>query len=151
MVGIHLRQFKLKMKEFKEVETKRFSLNESTHTLLRRWAKAHLIDEDEIDNLPRIGLITTYQNSPIVVAFLREVEGHRCIIDSLMCDPESDLNIRLKALDQMGEALVEEAKFHHFKGIIGLTTNKRVMNRALKLGFQIQKHRLYSMTLKGQN
>lgn len=118
-----------------------------THALLLKWAKAHGVSASEIDDLPKLGLLVSYQNIPIAVCFLRFVEGRKGMIDAFMCDPTSEPFIRTKCLDQLIYDLIELARFNEMTGIFGLTLNPRVIKRAAALGFEVQKHKLVSLNL----
>jgi hypothetical protein len=120
-------------------------MTEHTHRLLRQWMNAHCVDETEIDNLPKLGLMVSHCNTPVGVAFLRHVEGNKGMIDGFLTDPECELDIRTACLDQLILELIELAHKNEMTGIFGLTINKRVVKRALRLGFQLMDHKLVSL------
>jgi hypothetical protein len=66
------------------------------------------------------------------------------MIDGFMCDPECDVEVRTKALDQLILDLITVAKKNGMSGVFGLSVNKRVVKRALKLGFSLMDHKLVS-------
>jgi len=129
----------------KEILVAPFTMTEMTHAMLRQWMNAHCVDQTEIDHLPKLGLMVSHCNTPVGVAFLRHVEGNKGMIDGFMCDPESPIDIRRPCLDELILELIELAHKNDMTGIFGLTVNKRVEKRALRLGFQLMDHKLVSL------
>lgn len=120
-------------------------MTRETRAILISWLKGHLMDASELDACPKLGLIVSHCNVPVGVAFIRQIEGGKGLIDGFLSDPECELSIRTKALDLLILDLIELAKANRMSGLIGLTVNPRVIKRAKKLGFSHMDHTLVSM------
>lgn len=129
----------------RDIKTTPFRMTRDSRVLLAKWLHAYILPEEFLDTLPKIGLMVFYCNTPIGVAFLRTVEGGKGMIDGFLTDPQSDLTVRNACLDQLIIDLIKVAKYNEMSGIFGLTTNKRVVARAKKLGFSLMEHKLVSL------
>jgi hypothetical protein len=128
-----------------EITSIPFQMTGRNHELLKTWLNGYLLDESELVNLPKLGLMVSHCNAPVGVAFLRTIEGGKGLIDGFLADPKCEPSIKTKCLDRLILDLIELAKFNDMTGIIGLTTNKKVITRASKLGFSLMDHTLLSL------
>lgn len=129
----------------KDIAVTQFVMTEVTHALLKSWLQAHCMDVSELDNLPKLGLMVTHCNIPVGVAFLRHVEGNKGMVDGFLTDPECSVDVRRPCLDELILEIIDLAHRNEMTGIFGLTVNKRVVRRALRLGFQLMDHQLVSL------
>lgn len=127
-----------------QIKTEPFVMTRERHVLLKSWLLAHVMNESELAHLPKLGLIVSAGNSPVGVAFLRAVEGGQGMIDGFLTDPACHPLIRSQCLDQLILDLLELSKRAGMSGVFGLTQNKRVVKRALRLGFNLMSHKLIS-------
>jgi hypothetical protein len=134
------------MQNRNEIETKRFTLEQSSYQMLKAWMNAYALDLNDLDTLPKLGLGVWYQGKCVGVAFIREVEGYKGLIDGFICDPDLLGEDRSKCLDLLILDLLKLARAHRMTGLIGLSVNKRVMSRALRLGFDVRPHKVVSIT-----
>jgi hypothetical protein len=106
------------------------------------WLQRRGMAAEALDNIPHKGRIIYYNARPIAIGFIRDVEGGFAMIDGYLADPDSDVNIRSKCLDLLTLDLFEYAKSLKLNKIFAFTVNKKTIKRALKLGFNKQKHTL---------
>ncbi len=128
-----------------DIKTSPFRLTKDTRALLLSWVLERTLDEPILNDLPKLGLMVSYCNAPVAVAFLRVVEGGKGMIDGFIADPSCDHKVRTLCLDQLILDLIKLAMYNDMSGLFGLTTNKRVVERARRLGFRLMPHKLVSM------
>lgn len=126
----------------KQIKTTPFALTSSSREILARWCKGHFCSDSMLNEVPKIGLMVWYCGRAIGVCFLREIEGNKGLIDGFLCDPTVDYKIRIPCLDRLIIDLIKLAKFYNMRGVLGLSSNKRVIKRAKKLGFNSMPHTL---------
>jgi hypothetical protein len=88
-------------------------------------------------DLPRIGYIAMLGKSAIAVGFLRRVEPNYAQLDTFLSNPFFGSQIRHQGMTLVTEALINEAKDLGLKGIIALTKDKSILDRAKNQGFQV--------------
>lgn len=124
-----------------------FRMTRESRALLARWLGDRVLPEIFLDNLPKAGLMVFHQNTPVGVVFLRMVEGGKGMLDGFLADPSIPHKVRKLALDQLIADVVKLACDSELTGVFGLTTNKRVVERAKNHGFSVLDHKLVSMRL----
>lgn len=129
----------------REVKTTPFRMTHESRSILAQWLQDHIMPDEFLDHLPKLGLMVWHCNTPVGVAFLRVVEGGKGMIDGFLTDSNIHPDIRTPCLDQLILDLIKLAKFNDMNGIFGLTVNKRVIARAKKLGFSLMEHKLVSL------
>jgi N-acetylglutamate synthase-like GNAT family acetyltransferase len=123
-------------------------MNESFYMMLSHWLKSHLENASLLGNIPKLGLMVTHCNSPVGVAFIRQIEGGKIgMIDGFLCDPDCKVETRTECLDALIIDLIQLAKKNGIEGLFATTVNKRVLARAKKLGFEITPHRVVSLKI----
>ena len=127
------------------ITTERIILTREIKHLLTSWVEARCLEVASLNALPKLGLLVRHCNVPVAVAFLREMEGGKALIDGFLADPDSDLAVRDECLNALIRDLITLAQKNRFTGILGLTTNPKVVERAKRLGFSLMDHRLVSM------
>jgi hypothetical protein len=133
-----------------QIKTSQFQMTNDTHALLAGWLKGHLMNENDLHDLPKLGLMVSHCNTPVGVAFLRQLEGgDKAMVEGFLTNPDVDVVIRTQCLDQLILDLVELARRHDVTGLFALTVNKRVIARAKRLGFSLMKHKLVSLNFLG--
>lgn len=135
------------MKCVNEISTLPFQMTPETHSLLKGWLSLHVMKEAYLDELPKLGLVVSFCGKPVGAAFLKQIEGGKGLIDSFIANPECEAVIRTRCLDQLILDLITLAKFSGMTGLIGLTLNKRVIQRAKKLGFSLMDHSVVTLKL----
>lgn len=94
-----------------------------------------------IENVPQIGYVAYEDNMTrdpdkmIAAGFLRQCEGNYAIFDGLITNPEVAASVRSEAIDMVVECLINTAKSLKINKIIGFSTDKNTLIRALKFGF----------------
>jgi hypothetical protein len=97
--------------------------------------------------LPKNGYIVLMNGHPIAAGFLRRLEGGYAQIDGLTSNPHFGSQIRHKAIDLVVEHLISDAKTLKLKGILALTKEQSIVNRAKDKGFQVVEQTVLAISL----
>lgn len=100
------------------------------------------------NELPQIGCIIKENDTPIVAAFLRRVEGGYAQIDTLISNPNVDKSLRDIAIDKCLKLLVNCAKTLKLRGLVSFCEVPASITRAEKHGFKQLNHKLMGISLK---
>lgn len=93
---------------------------------------------------PKVGFIS----EGVACGFVYFTDSPVAIIDCYLSNPNSDAQVRSKALDEITEALIKIAAFHKCQVIKCDTSIISVMKRAEKFGFKsIGSHESYALEL----
>lgn len=99
-------------------------------------------------DVPQLGYIVMQQEDVLVCAgFLRMLEGGYAMIDTMVTNAELSSEIRHKGLSILVDRLIADAILLELKGIISLTSDTGVINRALTLGFKEINQKVISLEL----
>lgn len=115
--------------------------------LLQVMLRSRDLKVDYADTVPKLGLLAFYNETPVAAGFLRRVEGHYAILDSLITDPTAAPQVRDKILDLLVTMLIGLAKRHKIKGLQAGTLDSRTLVRALRHGFVQHTHTLITLDL----
>lgn len=85
--------------------------------------------------LPEIGFIAFEGSNPISAGFLRRVEGGFAQIDTLVTNADFDKNTRNQGLSAVVSVLIKTAKDLNLNGLMFLTSEESIIERAKELGF----------------
>lgn len=124
-----------------------FAMTHELYNKLVGWLQRRAMPATDLDNLPHKGKIIYYMGAPVAIGFIRDVEGGFAMIDGFLADPDCDVNIRSECLDLLTFELIDLAKSLRLNKIFALTTNRKTIKRAQKLGFHKQKHVLISKSV----
>lgn len=97
--------------------------------------------------LPKTGYIVLMNGHPIAAGFLRRLEGGYAQIDGLTSNPHFGSRIRHEAIDLVVENLISDAKTLKLKGILALTKEQSIVNRAKDKGFQVVEQVVLAISL----
>ena len=95
------------------------------------------ISNIEMKTLPKIGYICLLNDQPIAAGFLRRVEGGFAQIDTLASNPHFGSQIRHEGISLVVSTLIEEAKRLKLNGILSLTNDSGILERAKSIGFHV--------------
>ena len=115
--------------------------------VLEELLKARDIPFERYADIPKLGLIAYKDEVPVVLGFLREVEGGYAMMDSLITNPSIAPEIRNDMIDLLVTELIELAKQNKFKSIIAVSVDKNTIIRSQKHGFILLDHKLISLRL----
>lgn len=108
----------------------------------------HDLQSVNYKSLPKIGYIALLGKQPVFAGFLRRVEGDELAqFDGFTSNPYFGSQIRNKAINEVIERLMIEAKDLKLKGIYAFTVDKSILERAIKLGFKLTSYALISLSL----
>lgn len=93
------------------------------------------VEQIEMKTLPKIGYLALMGGHPIACGFLRRVEGNFAQIDTLTSNKHFGSKIRHEGIAKVVDALLLEAKVLKLSGIIALSSDQGVLDRAKDLGF----------------
>jgi hypothetical protein len=100
------------------------------------------------DTLPRIGYIAMLGDQPIAAGFLRRVECDIvAMLDGLCSNPMFGSIIRHRAISQVVDLLINDAKHLKIETIIAFTKDEGILKRAKGIGFKMIDERLISLDL----
>jgi tRNA G10 N-methylase Trm11 len=88
-------------------------------------------------NLPKLGYVAFLGKQAVAAGFLRRVEPNYAQLDTFITDPNYGSKIRGAALEMIWTALESDAKDLKLKGIIALTVDSSIAQRAKDEGFQL--------------
>lgn len=128
------------------MEVKRFRHNKH-YNIFTSWITKRKLDIPE--SYPKFGFVVYFGNTPIAIAFLRQVEGGYVHFDSLISNPDiKSPEIRNKSLDFLTAKMIETAKRLKLKGIFAYSTDNNIIIRAQKHGFTLMQDTLFALNLK---
>jgi len=93
------------------------------------------IENIQMKTLPKVGYIAYMGGHPIACGFLRRVEGGFAQIDTLTSNAHFGSQIRHEGIKKVVDALILEAKSLKLSGILALTADQGILDRAKALGF----------------
>lgn len=105
------------------------------------------ISDITLDTLPAIGYIAMQSGFPVAAGFLRMVEGGYAQIDTLATNAKFKSEPRHKAISSVVDELIKSAKILELKGIIALSSDEGVLNRASSLGFHVVQQTVIALSL----
>lgn len=95
-----------------------------------------------VAELPRLGLIAYWGDTPTATIFLRICEGGVGIIEGLTTDPRVKSNKRHKALDVLVERILLEARHLGIEAILAYSVDAGTIERSFSHGFIELPHKL---------
>lgn len=105
------------------------------------------IESVTLSNLPKLGFVAYLGEQPVAAGFLRMVEGQIAYMDSLVSNSRLSSGIRHEAFKKVVSGLIEEARSMKLLGIIGSTSDEGMLRRAVDVGFKVQPHAFFTMSL----
>jgi hypothetical protein len=85
------------------------------------------------DDLPFLGYVVEQDNTPLAMAFLRQVEGNKiALAESLVTNPDISPRLATKATKRVIEELVSCAKDLNVKCLVAMTNKRSVAKYILK-------------------
>jgi hypothetical protein len=93
------------------------------------------IETVNMKTLPKIGYIAMLNDQPIAAGFLRRVEGGYAQIDTLVTNPYFGNKLRHEGIDKVVNSLINDAKELRLRGILAITGELSILNRAEDKGF----------------
>jgi len=93
------------------------------------------IKDISYQTLPKIGYISILGNHPIAAGFLRKVEGGYGQLDTFVTNPYFGSQIRHLAIERIVDSLLLEAEVEDMKGIIAISEDQGIIDRAKEKGF----------------
>lgn len=117
------------------MKLKRFNIYEDL-AHINAWLTEHKMEAVTRHSLPEIGYMAWMNSTPIGAVFLRRCEGNTGIVDSLISNPGSEAHLRHVALDALINHIVDQAKHHKIKFLLGYTVDESTLKRSLRLGFE---------------
>lgn len=97
--------------------------------------------------LPKIGYIALLDKNPIAAGFLRRVEGGYAQIDGLTSNASFGGLVRHEGINKVVTALITDAKDLKLNGILAMTKDNGVIDRAKKLGFKVIEENVIALRL----
>lgn len=90
-------------------------------------------------DLPKIGWLVSYENEhPIAMGFIRKLEQcHVGLVDGYITNPSIAPKVRDAALNLLTKTIIESAPKWKFEKLLMNTTERHILERASKHGFQI--------------
>lgn len=112
------------------------------------YQKCPWISEISMKTLPKIGYIAMMGKQPVAVGFLRRLEGGYAQLDTFATNPFLGSKIRNEGLDLVVKNLLDDAKSLRLNGILAITEDQGILNRAKSLGFNEIPQKLIGLRLK---
>lgn len=128
------------------LQVESFDFREHNH-FLRALLLLRELPTSYADEVPVYGFIAFENRKPIVIGFLRRMEGNYGWIDGLISNPEVDGPVRHAALDQVVLHLIDKAKELKLKRVLGFTVDNSTLERSYRLGFKKQPHSIIVLEL----
>lgn len=85
---------------------------------------------------PKVGYVAIWQEQPVVMGFLRLVEGNSAMIDGLCTNPSIPGPIRNEVIDVVVYELIRTAKSLKLTGIICFSEDSNTLTRSERFGFK---------------
>ena len=105
--------------------------------------------EVSYQSLPKIGYIAMLGKQPVFAGFLRKVEGGEMAqFDGFTSNPYFGSQIRDKAINEVINRLMIEAKDLKLKGIYAFTNVYSILLRAEAIGFKRLDHSVIALSLR---
>jgi hypothetical protein len=95
------------------------------------------------ETLPKIGYVAMEGAVPVAMGFLRMIEGGFAQIDTLVSNGDLPSEMRHEGLTKLVDRIIETAKEKQLLGLMCLTRDEGILNRAESLGF----HRLFMIPI----
>ena len=115
--------------------------------LMHRLQESRIADILEEETVPAYGWIAYNGSIPVAAGFLRLIEGGYAQIDTLVSNPTTPSVVRHKAISQIVNNCVEDARWMRLKGIVSYTRDESVLKRAIAIGFQAMPDIVISLNL----
>lgn len=129
-----------------EVVNYRPEFFEALKAMLKKQGSNLLPDVTE-KSLPEIGFVALLKSEPVAMGFLRRIEGGYAQIDTLVTNPEFGPIDRSVSIMMVYGKILDSAKKLKIPGLIVITENDSVINRALDCGFKKIKQTLLGLPL----
>lgn len=94
---------------------------------IKRWTKEHA---------PKIGYVVCEGSEPVVIGFLRMVEGGSAMLDGLCSNPSINPYRRNDAIDMVVKELIKKAKDLGLSGILSFSEDRNTLERSARFGFE---------------
>lgn len=97
--------------------------------------------------LPKVGYVVLLGNQPVAAGFLRRLEPCFGQFDTFVSNKLFGSQIRHQGLNLVIEMLLMSAKDLKLKGIIALSSDESILNRAQAMGFNVIKQSVIGLLL----
>jgi hypothetical protein len=87
--------------------------------------------------LPKIGYLAMLGKHPVAAGFLRRVEGGYAQLDTFVSNRHFGSLVRHEGLSKVTEALINDAKDLKLLGILAITIDDGIIQRAKDQGFHV--------------
>ncbi len=114
---------------------------------MHKTRKHTLADILKPDDIPGIGFIVHRNKQGIAAGFLRLVECKYAQIDTLVTNIKFSSADRAEAMDMLVNELIDTAKDLKLKGLLFLTDETSIIERASKIGFTHVNQHVMSMNM----
>jgi hypothetical protein len=123
------------------------TFGDSDKMTLFKWLAKRDVDIEQ-DEVPGHGYMVSsiITKEPIACGFLRE-QGSLGFIEGFTTNPDATSEERNEAMDDLTTFLLTYAKRRDIKRVIGYSLNENIVKRAVKHGFIIQPHVMFSINL----
>lgn len=88
-----------------------------------------------MEDLPKIGYIAFLGKQAVAAGFLRRIEPNYAQLDTFLSSPYFGSQVRHEAMTKIVDALVSDAKDLNLKGLLAITTDHGIVERAKEIGF----------------
>jgi len=109
-------------------------------SMVVEWLTRRGIGTEFMEVVPTKGFIV----ADVAAGFLFQTDSKMALIDGIVSNPESDADVRDKALDDVFKALFVLARRLGFAVLWGFTPLPEVVARARQLGFTVDDERTYT-------
>lgn len=99
--------------------------------------KTPWIQDISYQTLPKCGYIAILGKHPIAAGFLRKVEGGYGQLDTFVSNPYFGSKLRNEAINNIVDNLLQDAETQKLRGIIAITQDESIVNRAKDRNFVI--------------
>jgi len=100
-----------------------------------------------LQDLPKIGYIAFLGKQPVAAGFLRRIEPNYAQLDTFLSNPYFGSQVRHEAMTKIIDSLIADANELNLKGILAITADQSIKNRALALGFGVIEQTLFGKVL----
>lgn len=101
--------------------------------MIQEWCKLRGMSEFPDGWLPPTGFVF----AKIAAAFLYKTDSSVAYMECVITNPDTTKTERYMALDQVTEAICEEAKAQGFRFLLGWSDNSSLIGHAKALGFSV--------------
>lgn len=116
--------------------------------MLHESQESILTNQLQPDHLPEVGFYAYNSAIPIAMGFLRKVEGGYGMIDTLVTNGDLPSETRHLGIQLVVDTIIEAAKTLKLKGIISLSSDTGVINRAISIGFHVVPQTAIALPIK---